>query len=62
VQSTHDREGDDLATTVIWRDRLTKLFWKLISDALMRPGSIEVMDIGMRDTIQLLLLEDEQVI
>ncbi len=62
VQSTHDREGEDLATTVIRRDRLTKLFWKLLSDALMRPGSIEVLDIGMQDTMQLLLLEDEQVI
>ena len=28
----------------------------------MRPGSIEIVDIGTKDTIQLLLLEDEQVI
>jgi hypothetical protein len=35
---------------------------QLLSDALMRPGSIEIFDIGMQDTIQLLLLEDEQVI
>jgi hypothetical protein len=28
----------------------------------MRPGSIEVLHIGVKDTMQLLLLEDEQVI
>jgi len=42
--------------------RLTKLFWKLLFDALMRPGSIEVLDIGVKDTVQLLLLQDEKVI
>ena len=52
----------DLATIVIWRDRLTIPFWKLLFDALMRPGLIEVLDIGMKDTIQLLLLEDEKMI
>lgn len=31
-------------------------------DALMGPGSIEVLDRGMKDTIQLLLLKDEKVI
>jgi hypothetical protein len=43
-------------------NRLTILFWHLLCDTLMRPGSIEVLDIGMKDTVQLLLLEDEQVI
>lgn len=52
----------DLATIVIWLNRLTKLFWKLLSDALMWPGSIEVLDIGVKDTVQLLLLQDEQMI
>ena len=28
----------------------------------LRPGSIEVLDIGTKDTVQLLLLQDEQVI
>ncbi len=28
----------------------------------MGPGSIEVLDRGMKDTIQLLLLKDEKVI
>jgi hypothetical protein len=62
VQSTQDWEGEDLATIVIWRDRLTIPFWNLSFDALMRSGSIEVLDIGMQDTMQLLLLGDEKVI
>lgn len=37
-------------------------FWDLLLDALMWPGSIEVLHIGMEDTVQLLLLQDEQVI
>ena len=28
----------------------------------MRPGSIEVLDIGVKDTVQLFLLQDEKVI
>ncbi len=28
----------------------------------MRPGSIEVLDIGVKDTVQLRLLQDKQVI
>jgi hypothetical protein len=62
VESTQDGEGEDLATIVIWWTRLTILFWKLLSDALMRPDSIEGLDRGMKDTIQLLLLKEEQVI
>ncbi len=62
VQSTQDRQGEDLAIVLVRRNRLTKLFWKLLLDALMRPGSIEILAIGMKDTIQLLLMEDEQVI
>ncbi len=51
VQSTQDWEGEDLATILIWRDRLTILLWNLLFEALMRSGSIEVLDIGMQDTM-----------
>ena len=51
-----------LVTIVIWRDRHIIPFWNLLFDALMRSGSIEVLDIGMQDTAQLLLLQDEKVI
>jgi len=47
---------------VIWLNRLTILFWDLLFDTLVRPGLIEVLDIDLKDTIQLLLLEDEKVI
>jgi len=47
---------------VIRRNRLTILFWDLLCDALMRSGLIEVLHIGMKDTMQLLLLEDKQMI
>jgi hypothetical protein len=33
-----------------------------VCDALIRSGSIEVLDRGMQDTMQLILLEDEKVI
>jgi hypothetical protein len=62
VQSSQDREGEDFATLVIRRDRYTIQFWDLLFDALMRPGLIEVLHISPKDTIQLLLLEDEKMI
>lgn len=62
MESTQDREGEDLATLVIRRNRLTRVFWDVLFDALMRSGLIEVLDRGLKDTIQLLLLADEKVI
>jgi hypothetical protein len=47
---------------VICRNRLTKLCWDLLFDTLMQPVSIEVLHIGLKDTIQLLLMEDEKMI
>jgi hypothetical protein len=38
------------------------VIWDLLSDALMRSGLIEVLDIGAQDAMKLLLLQDEQVI
>ncbi len=47
---------------MIRRNWLTILFWDLVFDALMRPSLIEVLHIGTKDTMQLLLLEDEKMI
>jgi hypothetical protein len=47
---------------VIWRNRLAILLWDPLFDALMRSDLIEVLHIGLKDTIQLLLLEDEKMI
>jgi hypothetical protein len=62
VQSTQDWEGEDLATLAIRRNWLTIPFWNLLCDALMWPSLIEVLHIGMQDTMQLLLLKDEKMI
>jgi len=59
VQFTQDWQTEDLTTISIWRERVARLFWNLLCDALMRSGSIEVLDIGTKDTLQMLLLEDE---
>ena len=62
MQATQDWQGEDLASLVIQRNELPISFWDLLPDALMRSDLIEVLGIGMQDTIQLLLLEDEKVI
>ncbi len=62
VQSTQDWHGDDLAIIVMGMVRLTIPFWNLLPDALMRPGSVEVVYIGIENPLELLLLQDEQVI
>jgi hypothetical protein len=62
VQSTQDWQSEDLAIISMGRDRQTIPFWDLLFNTLMWPGLIEVLDIGMKDTLQLLLLQDEQVI
>ena|SRR5262249_40898949 len=62
MQSTQDWQGEDLAILSICRTRLPVPFWDLLSDSLMRSGLIEILEIGTQDTMQLLLLQDEQVI
>lgn len=62
MQSTQDWQGEDLAIISMWRNRLPILMWNLLPDALMWPSSIKVLNLGMKDAVQLLLLQDEQVI
>jgi len=62
VQATQDWQGEDLASLLIERNRLPRPLCNLLPDALMRPGLVEVLDIGTQDTMQLLLLQDEHVI
>ena len=62
MQSPQDWKGEDLAIILMWRDRPTIPSWDLLSDALMWPGSVEVVYIGKQNTMQLLLLHDEHVI
>src|SRR5258708_1136797 len=46
MQSTQDRQGEDLAIISICRARLTIPFWNLLPDSLMWPGLVEVVYIG----------------
>ncbi len=62
MQPTQDWQGEDLGIISMWRNRPTIPFWNLLLNALMWPRLIEVLDISTQDTLQLLLLEDEQVI
>ncbi len=62
MQSTQDWQGEDLASLVIQRNRLPRSVWDLLSDSLMRPGSVEVVYVGSQYPLELLLLQDEQVI
>ncbi len=62
MQATQDWQGADLASRLIERNRFARPFWNLLPDALMRPGLIEGLDRGTQDTMQRLLLQDEQVI
>ena len=62
MQSTRDWKGEDLTSLVIQRNRLPISSWDLLSDSLMWPGLIEVLYLGTQGTMQLLLLQDEQVI
>lgn len=62
MQPSQDGQGEDLASRPIGRARFTIPLWDLLPDSLMRSGLIEVLDIGTQDTLQLFLLEEEQVI
>src|SRR5229473_3254068 len=62
VQSTQDRARDDLTTFLTcWNNPIIRLR-DLLLDALMRSGSIEVLNIGVQHPLELLLMQDKQVI
>jgi len=62
MESTQDREREDLATCVNWWHWSSLRLWNLLPDPLMRPGSVEVMHRGVEHTMELLLMQDEQMI
>ena len=62
MQTTQDWEGEKLAPFVIWWNWHHGGFGNLLPDPLMRPGLVEVMDICVEYTLELLLMQDEQVI
>src|SRR5262249_48083670 len=62
VEAGQDREGEDLPACGIWWQWFQWRLWNLLLYALMRPGSVEVVDIGIEHALELLLMEDEQMI
>jgi len=44
------------------RNSRRSCFWDALLDALMRSCSIKILDISMKGTLQLLLVEDQQVV
>ncbi len=62
VQSTQDRARDDLTTFLTcWNNPIIRLR-DLLLDALMRSGTIEVLNIGVQHPLELLLMQDKQMI
>src|SRR5712692_3088757 len=62
MQAAQDREGDDLATFMMWWHCPSFLLRNLLPDSLMRPGSVEVVHIRVEHPVELLLMQDEQMI
>jgi hypothetical protein len=62
MQPSQHREGEELATCVIWWHWSSYRLWNLLPDALMRPGSVEVEHIRVKHTMELLLMQDKQMI
>ena len=62
MQAAQNREGDDLATCMLYWHGSGFLLRNLLSDPLMRSCLVKVVDIGSQHPLELLLLQDEQVI
>ena len=62
VHSTHDWESDHLVPCILsGRDRAA-LFRDLLPNPLMRPCLVEVHHIGIEDSLELPLMQDQQVV
>jgi len=62
VEPAQDRAGEDFTASWVWWQWFRWRLWSLLLDALMRPGSVEVVHIHVEHALELLLLEDEQMI
>ena len=62
VQSTHHWKRDHVLACVMRGKSRPARFRNLLPDALMRSSLIEVLDIGSKGPLQLVLLQDQQVI
>jgi hypothetical protein len=62
VQPTQHRNGDYLVRLVRWRSRKRWRVRKPLSDPLMWPRLIEVDNIGLEKSVEVLLVEDQKVL
>src|SRR5258708_31289876 len=62
VQSAQNRRGDNQFIPTIQRNTADFCFRDLLLDTLVWSCSIEILGIGMKHTMQLLLIENEEVI
>ncbi len=62
VQPTHDRKSDQLVPCILGGKNRSALLWDLLLDALMRPCLVKVHHIRLKDTLKLLLLQDQQMV
>ena len=62
VQPTQDRKSDHLVPCILSARNRSALFRGLLPDPLMRPCPIEVGNIAIEHSLELLLLKDQQVV
>jgi hypothetical protein len=62
VQPTHDRQSDHLVPCILTPRNRSLLLRDVLCNPLMRPCLVEVHDILIEDTLELLLMEDQQVV
>jgi hypothetical protein len=62
IETTQDREGEDLATRTFCWCRSSFLLGNLLLDPLMRLGPVDGANINVEYPLEMLLMQDEQVI
>jgi hypothetical protein len=62
MQSTQHRNGDHLVRLIWWRSRKHRPVWNPLPDPLMWPSLIVVHDIGLEKTVELFLVQDQEMI
>lgn len=61
MQSPYYWDGNDRLLLAFQRNSRCCCFWDALLDALMRSCSINIRDIRIKYTLQLLFMEDQQV-
>jgi len=62
MQSTQHGNGDHLVRLIWWRSREYRRDRNPLPDPLMWPSLIVVPDIGLEETVELFLMQDQEMI